>query len=127
MGNKEKILEYLKEHKEGAGAIDLDNTIDCGKYIDKDNKEKRMIYIYLARLIKDGLIEPFIIKVEHLENKYSKSYRVTEKAWEEERKENALAILEKMIPEFKKHKVNLKTTTPEEDKILKEMVEKDAV
>jgi len=117
MGNKENVLEILKDNNDGLtfAEINIEYTSNHnGKELGHDP------YNYLNRLVDMGLVETFKPKIR---TGKILGFRATEKAWEKE----ALEILKKMIPEFKRLRVNLKTTTPKEDKILMELCEKDAV
>ena len=80
MGNKERVLEVLKANREGLTFVE----------IDKECKIGHDLYAYLSRLGDDGLVEIFRTK-----NGMRKvvGFRATEKAWEEERKEEALENL----------------------------------
>ncbi len=114
--NKERVLEVLKENKKGLTFAEIDNECKIG----------HDLYAYLSRLEDDGLVEVFRRKSTDTERKVNR-FRATEKAWEEEYKEESLEILKKMIPEFIKQGVALKNTTDKQDKILGELSEKHAV
>ncbi|MEE9378837.1 MAG: hypothetical protein V3V33_12470 [Candidatus Lokiarchaeia archaeon] len=116
IGNKENVLEILKDNKAGLTFADLNIEYTLrydGKELGHD------LYNYINRLVDMGLVETFIPTIR---TGKILGFRATEKAWEKE----ALEILKKMIPKFIESGITVETTTDKEDKILEELINKIA-
>lgn len=89
MGIKEQVLEILKRYKDGL-TIPL---LDIKYEIKHGRKLKESLNVYLHRLAKKDLVEPFI-PIRKIRRGNIMGYKATEKAWEEDRKALALEKLE---------------------------------
>ncbi len=87
MSNQKNVLEILKENKDGLTIPDLD-TLYESKY---GRRLGHSLYSYLHRLMHIEVVEQFIPKIR---TGKLIGYKATEKAWEEERREEALELLE---------------------------------
>jgi len=106
MGNKEKVLEVLKANREGLTFKELDDKCDLG----------HDLYAYLSRLGDDGLVDFFRPKGKEKKERKVVGFRATEKAWEEERKEKALELIEITKDLITKGKI-----TDKQEEVLKEI------
>ena len=90
MGNKEKILEILKQHKDGLILVDIDTeyNIEHGRKLGHD------LYNYLSRLVDMGLVEQFRPEVR---TGKILGFTVTDKACEAEDLEKLKEITKDLI------------------------------